>query len=156
MSLRLKILLPLCIGLTAGAAAAADWQSGEGKRGAWSRIDTGHMQLDISCWPNEPRFFFTLRGGPFNGMKNIDDGTESMMMWIALPDGRLARHPIDGHYFAPDQAFVGRFVVTDHVLEQFRSGTQLSLTAPTGATIAEFGMTGTGKARGHFKQACGI
>ncbi|EEE36919.1 hypothetical protein RKLH11_754 [Rhodobacteraceae bacterium KLH11] len=139
-----------------GAAQAAEWQSGEAANGAWSMIEEGQFNLRISCWPDDPNFFFVLSGGPFNGMQNIDDGNESMMMWIELSDGRIARHPIDGHYFAPDKAFVGRFLVSDFVLEEFRQGAKLSLTSPTGAKIAAFGMQGTGKARGHFKQACGI
>ncbi|WP_152610684.1 hypothetical protein [Ruegeria sp. ANG-R] len=140
----------------AGPAQAAEWQSGEASNGAWSMIQEGQFNLRVSCWPGDPSFFFVLTGGPFNGMQNIDDGNESMMMWIELPDGRTARHPIDGHYFAPDKAFVGRFIVSDFVLEEFRQGAKLSLTSPTGVEIAAFGMQGTGKARGHFKQACGI
>ncbi|MCV6585100.1 MAG: hypothetical protein OIF47_06160 [Marinibacterium sp.] len=141
---------------SAGASGADTWHSDEGGRGASSYVEKGRFQLMISCWPGNPEFFFTLYGGPFDGMKNIDDQTDSMMMWIELPDGRTGRHPIDGHYFAPDQAFVGRFIVNDYVLEQFRQGAKLFFTAPTGADIVSFGMTGTGKARGHFKQACGI
>lgn len=156
MFLRLMSGIALSFLLTSGPAGAAEWLSGEGNRGAWSRINDGKFQLSISCWPDDPKFFFTLIGGPFDGMKNVDDGNDSMMMWIELPDGRTGRHPIDGNYFAPDQAFVGRFFVSDLVLEEFRKGAKLSLTAATGATIAEFGMKGTGKARGHFKQACKI
>ena len=135
-------------------ATAADWQSGESARSAWAMIGQGKTNLRLSCNRGERNVFFLLSGGPFPGMKNVDDGNESMMMWIEMPDGRTARHPIDGHYFAPDRAFVGRFIVSDIVLDQFRSGSKLSLTAPTGASIATFGMKGTGKARGHFKQAC--
>lgn len=140
----------------AGSVQAAEWQSGEAPNGAWSMIEDGQFSLRIACWPGDPSFFFVLSGGPFNGMQNIDDNNESMMMWVELPDGRTARHPIDGHYFAPDRAFVGRFIVSDFVLEEFRQGEKLSLTSPTGAEIAVFGMQGTGKARGHFKQACNI
>lgn len=156
MFLRFSLAVALGFGVIAGPAGAADWTSGERNRGAWSQIEQGRFVLEISCWPNDPNFFFTLRGGPFDGMKNVHDGDESMMMWIELPDGRTARHPIDGHYYGGDEAFVGKFVVSDFVLDQFRQGAKLSLTAPTGANIAEFGMRGTGKARGHFKQACNI
>lgn len=142
--------------MAATPVQAASWQSGEGNRGAWTSIEDGKFRLQISCWPNESRFFFTLHGGPFAGMKNLDDQNDSLMMWIELPDGRTGRHPIDGHYVGYEKAFVGRFFVSDIVLEQFRQGAKLSLTAPTGASIADFGMKGTGKARGHFKQACGL
>jgi hypothetical protein len=151
-----RILAAGVFSLMASTAAAATWTSGENNRGAWARIQQGDLFLNIACNPNEAQFFFTLTGGPFNGMKNIDDGTESMMMWIEQSDGRTGRHPIDGYYFAPDDAFVGKWIVSDFVLEEFRQGAKLSLTSPTGATIAEFGMKGTGKARGHFKQACKI
>jgi hypothetical protein len=75
-------------------------------------------------------------------------------MWIEQSDGRTGRHPIDGYYYAPDKAFVGKFFTSDLVLEEFRQGAKLSLTAPDGSKIAEFNMKGTGKARGHFKQGC--
>ena len=140
--------------LLGSPASAADWQSGETAQNAWAMISQGGKTLRLGCNRGNRDLVFTLTGGPFPGMKNVDDGTESMMMWIEMSDGRTARHPIDGHYFAPDRAFVGRFVVTNTVLEQFRSGRTLSLSAPTGAGIATFGMKGTGKARGHIKQAC--
>lgn len=139
-----------------GSVRAADWQSGESGQSAWAMISQGSSNLRLSCNRGQRDVHFLLTGGPFPGMKNVDDGTESMMMWISLPDGRSAKHPIDGHYYAPDRAFVGRFLVSDTVLGQFRNGTLLSLSAPTGTEIASFGMKGTGKARGHFKQACGL
>ncbi|MEM1299257.1 MAG: hypothetical protein AAGH68_08235 [Pseudomonadota bacterium] len=46
--------------------------------------------------------------------------------------------------------------MSDFVLEEFRNGSRIELTGRNGAKIAEFGMKGTGKARGHFKQACKI
>ena len=142
--------------LLLGAPAQAEWQSGESARSAWAMVAAGGNTLRLSCNRGDQGLHFLLTGGPFQGMQNVDDGNESMMMWIALPDGRTARHPIDGHYFAPDRAFVGRFVISDLVLDQFRNGSRLALTAPTGGTIADFDMAGTGKARGHFKQACGL
>ena len=134
--------------------AAANWQSGEGGRGAWSQIQQGGKTLRISCWPNESSFFFTLVGGPFNGMKNLDDQKDSLMMWIEQSDGRTGRHPIDGHYVGYEKTFVGRFIVSNLVLEEFRNGSKIMLTSANGAKIADFGMKGTGKARGHFKEAC--
>lgn len=156
--MRLSSIAGLSLGLImlAGAATAADWRSGESGRGAWTQIEQAGLQLHLSCNRNDRNVFFSLSGGPFNGMKNRDDVSDSMMMWIEMSDGRTARHPIDGHYFAPDRTFIGRFLVSDIVLDQFRRGATMRLTAPTGATIAEFGMRGTGKARGHFKQACRI
>lgn len=153
-----KTLLTIAIALTgfSASAQASEWQSGESAQSAWAMVSGAKANLRLSCNRGQRDVHFLLTGGPFPGMKNVDDGNESMMMWISLSGGRTARHPIDGHYFAPDRAFVGRFVVTETVLEQFRSGSALSLTAPTGADIAQFGMKGTGKARGHFKQACGL
>lgn len=155
MGLR-QTALAVVLTALASAAGAQNWESGENNRGAWAMVQDGTFRVDVTCWPNEPRFFFNLSGGPFAGMKNIDDGNDSMMLWIELPDGRLARHPIDGHYFGPDRTFVGRFFTSDIVLDQFRNGTQLWLTGAGGVEIARFPMTGTGKARGHFKEACGL
>lgn len=154
MKKRFAAVLVLGLAGLAGHAHAADWQSGENGQSAWAMISGSKAGLRLSCNRGQRDLTFVLTGGPFPGMKNVDDGKESMMMWIEMPDGRTGRHPIDGHYFAPDRAFIGRFVVSNTVLDQFRSGSKLSLTAPTGAGIAAFGMTGTGKARGHFKQAC--
>lgn len=147
------LLLPLLSG-TAGAQA---WDHVRGKSGADAWIDNGGMQLRISCNPalGGP-FFLTLSGGPHPGMKNIDDTEDSMMMWIDLPNGNRARHPIDGHYFAPDDTFVGRFVVNDHVLGQFANGREMSLTGAGGVTILTVPMKGTGAARNMFKEACGV
>lgn len=154
MRLTSKAILAMAAILVGTQAFAADWQSGESRQSAWAMISQGKMNLRLACNRGQRDLHFVLTGGPFPGMKNVDDGNESMMMWIEMPDGRTARHPIDGHYFAPDKSFVGRFVVSDTVLDQFRSGSKLSLTAPTGAAIATFGMKGTGKARGHIKEAC--
>lgn len=139
-----------------GPALAEAWQSGEAGNGAWATTARAGQSLRISCNPGDQSFFFILSGGPFAGMRNLDDGNESMMLWIEAPDGRTARHPIDGHYFGPEKSFVGRFVVSGLVLDQFRNGSEMRLTSPTGATVGTFGMKGTGKARGHFKEACGI
>lgn len=153
---KILVTVLLALGISINTAAADSWVSGEGGRGAWSQTERGGTTLRISCWANEPSFFFTLVGGPFNGMKNIDDQSDSMMMWIEQSDGRTGRHPIDGHYVGYDKTFVGRFIVSDLVLEEFRNGSKIMLTASNGAKIAEFGMKGTGKARGHFKQGCKI
>lgn len=153
---RLVLLALLASLVVATTPARADWQSGESAQSAWAMTSSGGSNLRLSCNRGDRALSFLLTGGPFPGMRNVDDGNESMMMWISLPGNRNARHPIDGHYFAPDRAFVGRFLVSDVVLDQFRTGSRLILTAPTGGTIADFDMTGTGKARGHFKQACGL
>lgn len=79
-----------------------------------------------------------------------------MMMWIVLPDGRAARHPIDGYYFAGDKAFVGRLPTSDLVLEQFANGSRIELTTAQGNTLFAAPMKGTGKLRGEIRQACGI
>lgn len=155
MTLRLMSCVMFCVVFGCGAVAQ-EWESGESNRGAWAVIQDGKFRLDVSCWPNESTFFFNLSGGPFEGMKNIDDGNDSMMLWMEQPDGRLARHPIDGHYFGPDRTFVGRFLTSDIVLDQFRNGTQLWLTGAGGVEIVRFPMTGTGKARGHFQESCGL
>jgi hypothetical protein len=136
--------------------AHADWQSGENGGSAWAMTSAGGHTLRLGCNRGDDALFFLLTGGPFDGMKNVDGVTDSMMMWISLSGNRTAKHPIDGHYFAPDRAFVGRFLVSDLVLDQFRNGSRLFLTAPRGGTIAEFDMTGTGKTRGNFKEACGL
>ena len=142
--------------LLAGTQAQANWQSGENGGSAWAMTSAGGYTLRLGCNRGDQALHFLLTGGPFEGMKNVDDANDSMMMWISLSGGRTAKHPIDGHYFAPDRAFVGRFLVSDLVLDQFRNGSFLELTAPRGGSIAHFGMSGTGKARGHFKEACGL
>lgn len=146
----------LSLSIFATMAAGATWDSGENDRGACTRITQDTLSLRITCAPRNRELFFVLSGGPFPGMKNVDDGNDSMMMWIEQSDGRTGRHPIDGYYFGPDRSFVGKFIVSDFVLDEFRRGAEMRLTAPTGQQIAAFGMTGTGKARGHFKEACGI
>lgn len=140
---------------SAGMAQAA-WQSGESGRSAWAMVSGNGGNLRLSCNRGDRFLHFLLTGGPFRGMKNVDGGKDTLLMWIALPGGRSAKHPIDGHYYAPDKAFVGRFLVSDTVLEQFRQGSGMSLTAARGGDIATFDMKGTGKARGHIKQACGL
>ncbi len=132
----------------------ADWQTSTGENGASASVVVDGDTLTITCNPNDPKFFLTLSGGPFPGMKNIDDVNDSLMMWIEAADGRTARHPIDGHYFAPDATFVGRFLTSDVVLDQFAGGKVMRLTAVTGETILETTMTGTGKARANFQRAC--
>ncbi|MEM1299258.1 MAG: hypothetical protein AAGH68_08240 [Pseudomonadota bacterium] len=97
----------LAAGMMAATGAMAAWQSGEDNRGAWSRIQSGVVMLQITCRRNDPRFFFTLSGGPFNGMKNADDQSDSMMIWIELPDGRTGRHAIDGHYVGMNRPLSG-------------------------------------------------
>lgn len=153
-----RFLKPAIIAFLLGSSgmAQADWQSGETDRSAWAMASGKGGALRLSCNKGDGFLHFLLTGGPFLGMQNIDDGRDTLMMWIGLPGGRTAKHPIDGHYFAPDKAFVGRFLVSDTVLEQFRQGNALSLTAARGGDIAMFDMKGTGKARGHFKQACGL
>ena len=97
-----------------------------------------------------------LHGGPFEGMKNVDEADDSMMMWIEMPDGRTARHPIDGHYYGPEDAFIGRFVVSELVLDQFADGQDMSLTTAKGNTLLTLSMQGTSKARRDFRAACGF
>lgn len=98
----------------------------------------------------------TLHGGPFKGMKNVDDAEDSMMMWIEMPDGRTARNPIDGHYYAPENAFVGRFVVSEVVLQQFAGGKEMRFTTAKGNTLLTLPMKGSSKARADFRKACGL
>ncbi|MEO1089717.1 MAG: hypothetical protein AAFX81_03730 [Pseudomonadota bacterium] len=145
----------LLIALSADQAAAA-WQSNTTDHGADAWVSNGGPELLISCQPNEPRLFFTSYGGPFPGMDDVDDENDSTMMWIEAADGRTARHPIDRHCFAPDRAFLSRFVTTDLVLEQFAPGNVLSLTAPNGDSIFETSMTGTSSARQVSQRGCSL
>ena len=149
-------LLSFGVTFASKPALSVEWQSGESGQNAWAEVSGGSTNLRLSCNQSEQDVRFLLSGGLFEGMKNVDDGHDTLMTWITLPDGRTARHPIDGYYHAPDRAFVGRFLVSDIVMEQFRNGSSMSLTTSQGNTLAKFSMKGTGKARGHFRQSCGL
>lgn len=143
----------------AAGAVDADWSSRihpEGKGASAEAVADGKT-LTISCArPVGEEMSLTLHGGPFAGMKNIDDADDSMMMWIEMPDGRTARNPIDGHYYAPENAFVGRFIVSDVVLEQFAGGKEMRFTTDKGNMLLTLPMKGSSKARSDFRKACGL
>lgn len=140
-------------------AAYADWTSRinpDGK-GASAEAKAQGKTLRIGC----ARFMgddlsLVMHGGPFEGMKNVDDADDSMMMWIEMPDGRTARHPIDGHYYAPEKAFVDRFMVSDVVLDQFAGGKEMRFTTDKGNTLLTLPMKGSAKARADIRKACGL
>ncbi|MBY8976821.1 hypothetical protein KHP62_13440 [Rhodobacteraceae bacterium NNCM2] len=153
----------LFTGLTIGlafiaTAAAADWSSQVSTKGSQSSTQTqvGKMLLQITCNRGDAKFFVKLFGGPFPGMKNVDDSNESLMMWIQMADGRTARHPIDGYYYGPEDAFLGRLHTSSVVLDQFAAGSRLQLTTPSGATVLDTGMKGTSAARRDFATGCGF
>jgi hypothetical protein len=158
MSSHIKAALAI-LSLFVSGAVQADWSShvrSDGK-GASAEIKADGKVLRIDCArPVSGDFSLVMHGGPFEGMKNVDDGDDSMMMWIEMPDGRTARHPIDGHYYGPENAFVGRFLVSDIVLEQFAGGKEMRFTTVNGNTLLTLPMKGTGKARQDFKKACGL
>jgi hypothetical protein len=141
------------------SAAHADWTSRinpDGK-GANAEAKAQGKTLNIGCAKfMGDEMTLTLHGGPFEGMKNVDDAEGSMMMWIEMPDGRTARHPIDGHYYAPEKAFVGQFMVSDLVLEQFAGGKEMRFTTDKGNTLLTLPMKGSSKARADFRKACGL
>lgn len=158
MPSRRFIIAAALLVLTAGTAWA-EWTSRINSEGKGSSAETrsSGMELTISCakWSGS-KLSVVLHGGPFKGMKNVDDGNDSMMMWIEMPDGRTARHPIDGHYYAPEDAFVGEFLVSDLILDQFAGGKVMRFTTVKGNTLLEVPMKGSAKARQDFRRACGI
>ncbi|MEM1129361.1 MAG: hypothetical protein AAGH83_02465 [Pseudomonadota bacterium] len=140
-------------------AAGQSWQSAVANNGvaAFATVQVGSKILGVGCNKNlGPKLFLTLSGGPHEGMRNVDDTDDSMMMWIQLSDGRLARHPIDGHYVGGEQTFVGELPTTAPVMNEFAGGSKVEFTSVSGAVIFSAPMTGTAKARANFAQACGI
>lgn len=142
--------------LATPAAAAADWQSGVATNGnsAWAIVEAGGKQFRIDCNRGDASLFVKLLGGPFPGMKNQDDESDSAMLWIEAGDGRTARHPLDGHYF--DTIFLARWPTSDLVLDQFAKGARMQVTAVSGDVAFETAMTGTSKARAAMAAGCGL
>jgi hypothetical protein len=140
-------------------AAHAQWTShiNADSKGASAESTTKGKTVTISCakWAGT-KLSVVIYGGPFKGMKNIDDGDDSTMMWIEMPDGRTVRHPIDGHYYAPDKAFVGEFLVSDLILDQVAGGSVMRFTTAQGNKLVELPMKGLAKARQDFRRTCGI
>lgn len=73
-----------------------------------------------------------------------------------LPNRFRTRQAINGHCFTPDDAFVGRFVVSDHVQDEFADGRGMLLTGAGGVTLLTVPMNSTAAARNVFRAACGI
>lgn len=155
---RFPLFLAL-LGLGAASAQAQSWEAAIATTGdsAGGLITVGEKTLTLGCNRNTGTWLsVVLSGGPHDGMKNADDETDDMMMWIALPGGTRAKHPISGFYYEADAAFVGRLETSDSVLREFAQGSALELTSSSGDVIFEAPMTGTGAFRDQILEACGI
>lgn len=152
-------LAALALAALAAPASAQGWESGMSNDGtmAFAQTSAAGKVLRIGCNSRlGPTLHFTLTGGPHAGMRNLDDQDDSMMMWIALPDGRNARHPIDGHYVGYEDTFVGQLPATGPVMEQFARGSRIIFTATDGSDVFAAPMEGTAAARAQFRTACGV
>ncbi|MCA1297422.1 hypothetical protein [Stappia indica] len=145
--------------LFAAQAPAEPWQSGVSNDGTIASAQTSAAGkiLDTGCSSRlRAALYFTLTGGPHEGMRNVDDTSDSMMMWITLSGGRLARHPVDGHDVDAAKTFVGTLPATEPAMEEFSSGSRIAFTTAEGITIFSAPMEGATKARAAFRKACGI
>ncbi|MEM7496417.1 MAG: hypothetical protein AAF371_00325 [Pseudomonadota bacterium] len=150
--MRFVLLLAL---LYAGPAAAA-WQHSVAVRGGSAVAASGGVTVRIACIAENASLYVTVSGGPFAGMRSVDDGSGSMTLRIAMGNGEVHTYPIDGHYDAADGAFVARWLTNGAILDRFAQGATLTLTAPGGERVVEMDMTGTSRARQGFRRGCGL
>lgn len=148
-----------CLPLFAAQAPAEPWQSGVSNDGtiAYAQTSAAGKILDIDCRSRLGAVLhFTLTDGPHEGMRNVDDASDSMMMWMTLSGGRLARHAVDGHYVGAEKTFGDTLSATEPVMEEFASGSRIAFTTTNDTAIFYAPMKGTATARAAFRQACGI
>ncbi len=155
MELRTAILGALSALLMA-SPAGAEWVSPPGANNEKSMRATatsGGKTLSLSCLRTERNIFFGLNEGPSPEVST--EGEPSIMMWIKQPDGRTSRHPIDGQFLDWEMTFIGKFVTNAHVLDQFATGAELSITNSSGDLLFVTDMIGTSAVRQLFKRHCG-
>lgn len=132
------------------ATAQAEWSLQKGPDWVVTQARDGAMLIDIRC----SRAFAGRLTVTVTGPKVQD--VPGVMLWITLPDGRLARQPIDVSF--DGTGLGGTLTATSIVMDQFRQGTQLEIDMPTrgGEDLAVVDMTGTGAARIAMQERCGL
>lgn len=145
----MRFLITL-IFLISPVMAHAAWETRQNPNSAVSQNRAGGVDIVMSCTRNLPNQIDVMVGRPAGF-----PGVNAMMLWIGLPDGRLARHPINAIQEGP--ATSGKWVVSDLVLDQFRNASSIEVTvAQTGQRMIMVDARGTGAARLAFLERCGF
>ena len=146
----LFLALALAPVLALPAPALAAWSHEKGPDWVVTQTSGNGVLIDFRCsrrFPNQVRM--TLTGRSFPDVPGV-------MIWMTLPDGRMARHSVDTR--REDGALIGTFAVSSTVMEEFRTGTRMEIDMPTrqGEDIAVVDMVGTGAARLAMQERCGF
>ena len=144
-----NLFAALCLVMLPGAAAA-DWSHEKGPNWAVARTTSDGVTIDLRCTRGQPnRVQMTLLGRRLPNVRGV-------MIWITLPSGGLARHPVDVE--SDGRALAGTWFTSELVMEQFRTGSRMEIDMPTrnGEAIAVVNMRGTGAARLAFLERCGF
>lgn len=149
-------VLVVCLQPAQGA-----WTSGSGEGTAYAMVQADGVTLHIGCngLLGTRELFLTLSGPvpDYPGLSKTDDARSALMLWIEQPDGRTDRHSVSAHYFAPDEAFVGRALLGEAELDRFGSAARLYLTTVRfDEPLFVTEMKGTAAARAAFRAGCGL
>ena len=131
-------------------SAQAAWETRQNPNSAVTQNRAGNVDIVMSCRRNQPNRVDVMVGRPAGF-----PGVTAMMLWIGLPDGRLARHSIDA--VQEGAATSGTWFVSDLVLDRFRNASSIEVTvAQTGERMIMADARGTGAARLAFLERCGF
>ena len=140
-------------------SSIAGWESSIVRPGdsADATIQKDGITLELRCKRGGgDTLSMLLIGSKLPDLPAIDDAEETIFLWIQLPDGRTSKNPVASHYFAPEQTWVGDFLVSDYVLDFFARASRMEVTTTRGTTILELDMKGSTAARQKMRTACKI
>ncbi|MEO0677254.1 MAG: hypothetical protein AAFZ02_06835 [Pseudomonadota bacterium] len=143
-----------CLVVTAPAMADT-WTStttGRSDRAFYATSVDG-MTLQLGCFSQDRGLAFLLTGGE-TPLPEVSD----LMIWIALPDGRTGRYPMDrvDYLGGAENALIGTLLLGQQGMDFFAAGASISIDGPPGQEIFRAGMTGTSAARQDFARICGL
>lgn len=164
--MKATVFLALCtlfLGFFASAPASAAWswsstRSDNGDHLAGVQAESNGIWLQLTCRYGDDTDVLdvVLSGGPFPGLPPHDDAETQFLFKFdgTGKSGIVADGWGDFHYFASDQAWVGKMYMERGVLDSFGAAAIMRVVGNNNREVARFSMSGSRKAEQVIRSIC--